>query len=78
MDEKERQKRIKQILAQLRRELRDFNGEDTSRFGDQIAVLGANLRDAAEGREAYGLDFGRAFRGTITRKVRKALGYVAP
>lgn len=82
MDDKERKKRIREIIATLRRELRDFNGEDPSRFGDTIAVLGANLRDAADGRDAYGDRRGRGFsyaaRGSTTRKVRKALGYTYP
>lgn len=82
MDDKERKKRIRQILASLRRELRDYNGEDPGRFGDVIAQLGANLRDAAEGRDAYGDGRGGglsyAARGSTTRKVRKALGYTYP
>lgn len=76
MDDKERKKRIRQIIAALRRELRDYNGEDPGRFGDVIAQLGANLRDAAEGRDVVGE--GRAARGSTTRKVRKALGYTYP
>lgn len=82
MDEKEQKKRIRQIIAALRRDLRAYNGEDPGRFGDSIAVLGANLRDAAEGRDAYAASgrhpLGYAARGSTTRKVRKALGYTYP
>lgn len=69
MDDKEKKTRIQQIIAELRRELRGYNGEDPGRFGDSIAVLGANLRDAADGRAVRARDAAVSIRASIDEAI---------
>lgn len=74
MNEKERKRRARTILRAARLELgrqkRDLT--EIAGIGRGLAELGAMLVDACEGR------YVEHRRGTTTRAVRKALGYIRP
>lgn len=87
LSEAERMKRIRKILANVRRELRVKPGDTALAYevlGRSLAQYGAMLVDTAEGVDYVGSGETRSHKldasdkRSTSYKVRKALGYTYP